>query len=66
MLFICGKLQKLLRAMDGDEDDVSTAVNSLLKAGEASPQKAADVLAKVASKDPAKFAKVKFTAIHIL
>ncbi|WIA34100.1 hypothetical protein OEZ86_012475 [Tetradesmus obliquus] len=57
-------VQKLLRAMDGDEDDVSTAVNSLLKAGEASPQKAADVLAKVASKDSAKFAKLVSELSH--
>lgn len=48
--------------MDGNDEKVQSAVNGLLKAAETSPQKAADVLAKLAAKDPDKYAKVSSTA----
>ncbi|WIA34098.1 hypothetical protein OEZ86_012473 [Tetradesmus obliquus] len=50
-------VQDILRAMDGNDEKVQSAVNGLLKAAETSPQKAADVLAKLAAKDPDKYAK---------
>lgn len=51
-------VQGILHAMDGDSDKVQRTVNSILQAAQTSPQKVADVLAKVAKLDPAKFAKL--------
>lgn len=56
--------QSILDAMNGDVDEVTIAANSLLKAAEAAPQKVADVLAKVAKLNPAKYTKVRTLSQH--